>query len=174
MRHRIKLFPASSESRPVTWVIVEEVKSGDWGIAGKPLTTSDVKALAAGQGGLAAHRLCALKSYKSPLYPHSLNVIGPFEPGPLISGRGQILSNRAPIHSGNSCTPHSLNVMGQALSSPVPSSPVVVKLTLDPRLPRSCRRPIAFAETLAASAIPSLDETRSQVIAPAIAAEQFF
>jgi 4-oxalocrotonate tautomerase len=36
--------------RPVTWVIVEEVKSGDWGIAGKALTTSDVKALAAGKG----------------------------------------------------------------------------------------------------------------------------
>ena len=34
--------------RPVTWCIVEEVKSGDWGIAGKPLTTGDVKALAAG------------------------------------------------------------------------------------------------------------------------------
>jgi 4-oxalocrotonate tautomerase len=33
--------------RPVTWVIVEEVKSGDWGIGGKPLTTADVKALAA-------------------------------------------------------------------------------------------------------------------------------
>ena len=34
--------------RPVTWVIVEEVRSGDWGIGGKPLTTGDVKALAAG------------------------------------------------------------------------------------------------------------------------------
>ena len=34
--------------RPVTWVIVEEVKSGSWGIGGKPLTTADVKALAAG------------------------------------------------------------------------------------------------------------------------------
>jgi 4-oxalocrotonate tautomerase len=34
--------------RPVTWVVVEEVKSGDWGIAGKPLATSDVRALAAG------------------------------------------------------------------------------------------------------------------------------
>jgi 4-oxalocrotonate tautomerase len=33
--------------RPVTWVTVEEVKSGDWGIGGKPLTTADVKALAA-------------------------------------------------------------------------------------------------------------------------------
>ena len=36
--------------RPVTWCIVEEVKSGDWGIAGNALTTSDVKALAAGGG----------------------------------------------------------------------------------------------------------------------------
>jgi 4-oxalocrotonate tautomerase len=35
--------------RPVTWVIVEEVKSGDWGIGGKALTTADVKALAAGK-----------------------------------------------------------------------------------------------------------------------------
>ena len=35
--------------RPVTWVIVEEVKSGDWGIAGHALTTEKVKALAAGQ-----------------------------------------------------------------------------------------------------------------------------
>jgi 4-oxalocrotonate tautomerase len=34
--------------RPVTWVVVEEVKSGDWGIGGKPLSTADVKALAAG------------------------------------------------------------------------------------------------------------------------------
>jgi len=33
--------------RPVTWVLVEEVSSGDWGIGGKPLTTQDVKALAA-------------------------------------------------------------------------------------------------------------------------------
>ena len=35
--------------RAVTWVIVEEVKSGSWGIAGNPLTTADVKALAAGE-----------------------------------------------------------------------------------------------------------------------------
>jgi 4-oxalocrotonate tautomerase len=34
--------------RPVTWVVVEEVTSGDWGIGGKPLSTEDVKALAAG------------------------------------------------------------------------------------------------------------------------------
>ncbi len=34
--------------RPATWVIVEEVKSADWGIGGKPLTTADVMALAAG------------------------------------------------------------------------------------------------------------------------------
>jgi 4-oxalocrotonate tautomerase len=35
--------------RGVTWVIIEEVKSGDWGIGGNPLSTEDVKALAAGQ-----------------------------------------------------------------------------------------------------------------------------
>lgn len=34
--------------RGVTWVVVEEVRSGDWGIGGKALTTQDVKALAAG------------------------------------------------------------------------------------------------------------------------------
>ena len=34
--------------RPVTWVLVEELESGDWGIADDPLTTADVKALAAG------------------------------------------------------------------------------------------------------------------------------
>jgi 4-oxalocrotonate tautomerase len=31
--------------RSVTWVIVEEVKSGDWGIGGNGLTTADVQAL---------------------------------------------------------------------------------------------------------------------------------
>jgi 4-oxalocrotonate tautomerase len=35
--------------RPVTWVVIEEVNSGDWGIGGNPLTTNDVKALAAGK-----------------------------------------------------------------------------------------------------------------------------
>ncbi len=35
--------------RPVTWVVIEEVKSGEWGVGGNPLTTSDVQALAAGQ-----------------------------------------------------------------------------------------------------------------------------
>ena len=34
--------------RGVTWCVVEEVKSGDWGIGGNPLTTADVKTLAAG------------------------------------------------------------------------------------------------------------------------------
>jgi 4-oxalocrotonate tautomerase len=31
--------------RPVTWVVVDEVKSGDWGIGGKGLKTADVHAL---------------------------------------------------------------------------------------------------------------------------------
>jgi 4-oxalocrotonate tautomerase len=34
--------------RGVTWVVVEEVKSGDWGIGGHALTTGDVHALQAG------------------------------------------------------------------------------------------------------------------------------
>jgi len=34
--------------RPVTWCVVEEVRSGDWGIGGKALTAADVRALAHG------------------------------------------------------------------------------------------------------------------------------
>jgi len=34
--------------RPVTWVTIEEVGSGDWGIAGNAFTTADVKSLQAG------------------------------------------------------------------------------------------------------------------------------
>jgi 4-oxalocrotonate tautomerase len=34
--------------RPVTWVTIEEVASGEWGIGGKPITTQDVKDLQAG------------------------------------------------------------------------------------------------------------------------------
>jgi 4-oxalocrotonate tautomerase len=34
--------------RGVTWCVVEEVNSGDWGIGGKQLTTDHVRALAAG------------------------------------------------------------------------------------------------------------------------------
>ena len=34
--------------RPVTWVVIEEVKSGDWGVAGHPMTTEAVYAVAAG------------------------------------------------------------------------------------------------------------------------------
>jgi 4-oxalocrotonate tautomerase len=34
--------------RSVTWVTVEEVASGDWGIGGNSLTTEDVKALQSG------------------------------------------------------------------------------------------------------------------------------
>src|SRR5215467_14846954 len=35
--------------RGVTWCVVEEVESGDWGIGGKALTTADVHALARGK-----------------------------------------------------------------------------------------------------------------------------
>jgi 4-oxalocrotonate tautomerase len=44
--------------RPVTWVIIEEVKSGDLGIGGKPMSTEAVRALASGKQvtEAAAHR----------------------------------------------------------------------------------------------------------------------
>ncbi|HOO16727.1 MAG TPA: 4-oxalocrotonate tautomerase family protein [Phycisphaerae bacterium] len=42
--------------REVTTVIVEEVKSGDWGIGGKSLSTADVKAMAAGGVASAVQR----------------------------------------------------------------------------------------------------------------------
>lgn len=32
--------------RPVTWVLLEEVPSGAWGVGGKALTTADVQGLA--------------------------------------------------------------------------------------------------------------------------------
>ena len=35
--------------RSLTWVVIEEVKSGEWGIGGNPVTISDVKALAEGK-----------------------------------------------------------------------------------------------------------------------------
>jgi 4-oxalocrotonate tautomerase len=34
--------------RPVTCVTIDEIRSGDWGIGGKPLSTQDVKDLQAG------------------------------------------------------------------------------------------------------------------------------
>jgi len=33
--------------RPVTWVLVEELESGDWGIGGSGKTTQDIKDLQA-------------------------------------------------------------------------------------------------------------------------------
>jgi 4-oxalocrotonate tautomerase len=35
--------------RQVTWVVIEEVKSGNWSIGGKPRAPSDVRALQAGR-----------------------------------------------------------------------------------------------------------------------------
>jgi len=34
--------------RPVTWVRVQEIESGEWAIGGNPLSAADVKAMAAG------------------------------------------------------------------------------------------------------------------------------
>ena len=33
--------------RPVTWVRVQEIESGEWAIGGNPLTAADVKGMAA-------------------------------------------------------------------------------------------------------------------------------
>lgn len=33
--------------RPVTWVIIEDVKSGEWGVGGEPVTTQGLKELVA-------------------------------------------------------------------------------------------------------------------------------
>jgi 4-oxalocrotonate tautomerase len=35
--------------RPVTWVRIQEIESGEWAIGGEPLTVADVHALAAGK-----------------------------------------------------------------------------------------------------------------------------
>ena len=35
--------------RPVTWVVLEEVKTGDWGVGGHGLTVADVKEMASGK-----------------------------------------------------------------------------------------------------------------------------
>jgi 4-oxalocrotonate tautomerase len=34
-------------ARPLTWVLLEEVKSGEWGVGGNPLSTSEVQTLLA-------------------------------------------------------------------------------------------------------------------------------
>jgi len=66
----------------------------------------------------------------------------------------------------------------EADEGPSPFEPALLltswtKLFLGFCLPRLSRLPIAFAKTLAASAVAPLDETRNQIIAPAIAANQF-
>jgi 4-oxalocrotonate tautomerase len=40
--------------RPVTWVLVEEIHSGDWSVAGNGLTTADVHVLQAQPAGATA------------------------------------------------------------------------------------------------------------------------
>src|SRR5208282_3139858 len=57
---------------------------------------------------------------------------------------------------------------------PGPSAHIVVELFLGLCLLRSCRRTVALTEALPASGISPLDKTRSQIIAPAVAANQFF
>ncbi|HEY1593802.1 MAG TPA: 4-oxalocrotonate tautomerase family protein [Thermoleophilaceae bacterium] len=40
---------AGENMRQVTWCLVEEVASGDWGIAGQALTADDVRVLASSE-----------------------------------------------------------------------------------------------------------------------------
>jgi 4-oxalocrotonate tautomerase len=35
--------------RPVTWVTIDEVRSGEWGIGGQPMTTEAVRAILNGK-----------------------------------------------------------------------------------------------------------------------------
>lgn len=40
---------AGENLRPATWVIVHEIKSGNWGVGGKALGLDDVRAIQAGK-----------------------------------------------------------------------------------------------------------------------------
>ena len=40
--------------RPYTWVLVDEIKSAQWGIGGHTLTTEEVQSLMAGEAAVAA------------------------------------------------------------------------------------------------------------------------
>jgi len=42
---------AGENLRQATWVVVQEVKSGNWGVGGKALGLSDVRAIQAGKPG---------------------------------------------------------------------------------------------------------------------------
>lgn len=42
---------ASENLRQATWVVVQEVKSGNWGVGGKPLGLDDIRAIQAGKPG---------------------------------------------------------------------------------------------------------------------------
>jgi 4-oxalocrotonate tautomerase len=42
---------AGENLRQATWVVVQEVKSGNWGVGGKPLGLNDIRAIQAGKPG---------------------------------------------------------------------------------------------------------------------------
>jgi 4-oxalocrotonate tautomerase len=48
--------------RQVTWVVIEEVKSGNWALGGKPLTTADVRALQGNRNGPDAGVIASIRS----------------------------------------------------------------------------------------------------------------
>ena len=36
--------------RPVTWVLIEDVASGEWGVGGQPVTTDAIRAMSRASG----------------------------------------------------------------------------------------------------------------------------
>lgn len=42
---------AGEKLRQATWVVVQEVKSGNWGVGGKPLGLNDIRAIQVGKPG---------------------------------------------------------------------------------------------------------------------------
>lgn len=44
----VVLDVTSEKLRDATWVVIEEVKDGQWGVAGRALSLDDVKAMIAG------------------------------------------------------------------------------------------------------------------------------
>lgn len=36
--------------RPVTWVLIEDVASGEWGVGGQAITTEDLRSMSRGAG----------------------------------------------------------------------------------------------------------------------------
>jgi 4-oxalocrotonate tautomerase len=111
--------------RQVTWVVVEEVRSGDWGIAGKPLITQDVRPSLPHPPDRAAssHEATKTGARPDPLRPGPRSRRPPERPGkcvhPACSAASQRLAFRGMTgtaecdHAGRSCPPWRGEFQGQ-------------------------------------------------------------